>query len=127
MSDVLADAVNTIKVNEDLGKDSCTVPSTKLIKAVMDVMKKNGYISGYEEAKEGKFNVLRIALSHRINDIGVVKPRYAVRFEEYQKFETRLIPSKDFGILIVSTPSGIMTNKEAKGMKTGGRLIAYVF
>ncbi len=127
MPDVLAEAVNTIKVNENLGRDSCTVPSTKLVRAVMEVMKKNGYISGYEEVKSGKFTVLRIALSHKINDIGVVKPRYAVRLEEYQKFETRLIPSKDFGILIVSAPSGIMTNKEAKAAKTGGRLIAYMF
>lgn len=127
MPDLLADAVNTIKVNEDIGKESCTVPATKLIRAVIEVMKKNGYIEGFEEAKDGKFTVLRVALSHKINNIGVVKPRYAVRLEDYQKFETRFIPSKDFGILIVSTPKGIMTNNEAKEMKVGGRLIAYVF
>lgn len=127
MPDLLADAVNAIKVSDVLGKESCTVPATKLIRAVLEVMRKNGYIGGYDEVKEGRFQALRITLSHKINNIGVVKPRYAVRLEEYQKFETRFIPSKDFGILIVSTPKGIMTNREAKEEKTGGRLIAYVF
>ncbi len=127
MVDLLADAINTIKVNEIVGKESCTVHSTKLIKMVMEVMSKNGYIESYGEVKEGRFAVLKIMLSHKINDIGVVKPRYAVKVEDYQKFETRYIPSKDFGILIVSTPKGIMTNGEAKAEKIGGRLIAYVF
>ncbi|MGD0511047.1 MAG: 30S ribosomal protein S8, partial [Candidatus Micrarchaeaceae archaeon] len=40
---------------------------------------------------------------------------------------SRYIPSKDFGILILTTPKGIMTNKEARENKIGGRLLAYVY
>ncbi len=57
----------------------------------------------------------------------MVKPRHAVTVDEYQKYEMRYIPSRDFGILIVSTPKGIMSNKDAKEKHFGGRLIAYVY
>jgi small subunit ribosomal protein S8 len=127
MVDVFADAINKIKVYESQGMYECTVPSTKLIRAVLDTMKSNSYIKDYEEFKDGKFKSLRITLSKKINDIGVIKPRYPVSTEEMQRYEVRYIPSRDFGILIVSTPEGIMTNRDAKSKRIGGRLIAYVY
>ena len=127
MVDVFADAINKIKVYENNGFDECEVSSTKLIRAVLEKMKDNNYISGFEEVKDGRFSKLKVSLSKKINDIGVIKPRYAIKLDEFQKYETRFIPSKDFGVLILSTPKGILTNREAKQNKTGGRLIAYVY
>lgn len=127
MVDVFADAINKIKTYEATGMYECVVPSTKLLKTVLATMKENNYVKDYEEFKDGKFNALKITLSKRINDIGVIKPRYPVTQTTMQKYETRYIPSKDFGILIVSTPKGIMTNKQAKQSKVGGRLLAYVY
>ena len=125
--DVLADTLNKIKLYERLGKYECTVDSTKLVKSVLEVMKANNYIKGYEEFKDGKFNKVKISMSKKINYLGAIKPRYAVKVDDYQRYESRYIPSKDFGILIVSTPEGIMTNREARSKKVGGRLIAYVY
>ncbi len=127
MVDVFADAINKIKVYENSGMYECTVPSTKLLRSVLAMMKENNYVKDFEEVKEGRFKTLKITLSKKINDIGVIKPRYPVTLSEIQKFETRYIPSKDFGMLIVSTPTGIMTNKQAREKHTGGRLIAYVY
>ncbi|MGI0141222.1 MAG: 30S ribosomal protein S8 [Candidatus Micrarchaeales archaeon] len=125
--DLLADTINTIKVNETAGLGSCTINDTKLIRAVVEVMKRSGYISSFDEVKEGRFRKLKIMLARKINDVGIIKPRFAVALSDFQKYETRFIPSKDFGILILSTPKGIMTNREAKEHKIGGRLLAYVY
>jgi small subunit ribosomal protein S8 len=127
MPDLLADALNKIKVYENTGRAGCTVPSTRLVKNVLATLKSNGYVTEIEEFTEGKFKKLKVTLSNKINDIGVVKPRHAVTVDEYQKYETRYIPSRDFGMLIVSTPKGIMSNREAKEKHFGGRLIAYVY
>ncbi len=127
MVDVFADAINKIKVYENSGMYECVVPSTKLMRAVLATMKENSYVKDFEEFKDGKFKSIKITLSKKINDIGVIKPRYPVTISDMQKFETRYIPSKDFGILIVSTPKGIITNRQAKQNKTGGRLLAYVY
>jgi small subunit ribosomal protein S8 len=127
MVDVFADAINKIKVYENNGFDECMVSSTKLIRSVLEKMKENDYIKDFEEVKDGKFSKLKVHLSKKINDIGVIKPRYAIKLDEFQKYETRYIPSKDFGFLILSTSKGILTSREAKQGKTGGRLIAYVY
>jgi small subunit ribosomal protein S8 len=127
MVDVLADTINKIKVYESMGMYDCVVPSTKLIRSVLETMKQNKYIDDYQEFKDGKFSRLKISLAKKINDIGVIKPRYPVTIGEYQKYEQRFIPSTNFGILIVSTSQGIMTNRQAKEKSIGGRLLAYVY
>ncbi len=125
--DRFADAINKIKTNERIGRRECVLYSTKLLKAVLDVMKKESYIEDYEEYKDKRISMLKVTLSNRINSIGVIKPRYPVQKDIIQKYEARYIPSKDFGILILTTPDGIMTNREAKEKNIGGRLLAYVY
>lgn len=127
MVDRIADAINTIKTNERIGRVECTLLSTKFIKAILDVMQKESYILSYEEFVDGKIKRVRVKLSNKINGIGVIKPRYSVASSEIQNYETRYIPSRDFGILIMSTPDGLMTNKDAKQKNVGGRLVAYVY
>ncbi|MCL5430423.1 MAG: 30S ribosomal protein S8 [Candidatus Marsarchaeota archaeon] len=127
MVDRVSDAINTIKTHENVGREECTVQYTKFIKAILDVMKKESYIGDFEEVSDGKFKKLKIKLVRRINDIGTIKPRTAVTTNEIQKYETRYIPSKDFGVLIMSTSQGMMTNREAKEKGIGGRLVAYVY
>ncbi len=87
--DRFADAINTIKTNERMGREECVIDSTKLLKGVMDLMKKESYIKDFEEFKEGKFMKLRIKLSKKINGMGVVKPRHAVKKDRMQKYESR--------------------------------------
>ncbi len=127
MVDLLADTINKIKVYESKGMYECDVPSTKLIRSVLETMKAHDYVGNYEEVKEGKFKKIRIQLSKKINDVGVIKPRYPVTLGTFQKFEERYIPSVHFGILIVSTSQGIMTNRDAKAKRIGGRLLVYVY
>ena len=70
---------------------------------------------------------LRNELKGNINKCGVIKPRHAVKKDEFEKFEKRYLPAKNFGILIVTTPKGIMTHYEAKELGIGGRLLAYMY
>ncbi|MCL4383241.1 MAG: 30S ribosomal protein S8 [Candidatus Micrarchaeaceae archaeon] len=127
MVDLLADAINTIKTNERIGRRECIINSTKLIKSVLEVMKKNEYVKDFNEFEQGHVKKLKVSLSNKINAIGIIKPRHAISKDEFQKYESRYILSKDFGILIVSTSRGLLTNKEAKLNNIGGRLILYVY
>ncbi len=127
MPDLLSESLNKIKTYENLGREECVVASTGLVKNVLLTLKQNGYVSEIEEIQEGKFKTLKVTLSNKINNIGAVRPRHAVKVNEYQKYENRYIPSKDFGVLIISTPAGIMSNRDAKEKRMGGRLLAYVY
>ncbi len=127
MVDKVADAINTIKTNERIGRVECNVPSNKLIKSILEVLKSNNYIEGFEEFSVRYEKFLKIKLSNKINGIGVIKPRFTVSQSNMTKYEEMYIPSKDFGILVISTTEGLLTNKEARAKNIGGSLIMYVY
>jgi len=114
--------------NEAVGKSECLVtPASKLIAGVLKVMLKEGYIGNFELIDDGRQGKIRVQLLGRINKCGAVKPRFPVKLEEYDKYEKRYLPSYDMGLLIVSTPKGILSHKEAKALRSGGVLLAYVY
>ena len=128
MQDLINDAIVNIKNNERIGKSECTVkPTSKLLIEILRVFQKNGYIGEFELSNDGRGGNIRIKLIRKINDCGVIKPRFAVKRDEFPKWERRFLPSRDFGIIIVSTPKGVMSHKEAKEAGLGGRLIAYIY
>jgi len=127
MTDHLADALNTIKTHEIVGQDKCTVKATRLIGEILRVLKEHKYLKDYKVVDDGRGGWYEIALDGRINDCGVIKPRLPVRRAEWSKREQEFIPGFGVGLLIVSTPGGIMTNAEAEKKKFGGRLLAYVY
>lgn len=125
--DLLVDVLHVMTNAERTGKRICTVPASLLVKNVLKVLQKEGYIGRFEFIDDGKSGKFEIELSGRINESRAVKPRFPVKKGEYEKWETRYLPAKDFGLLIVSTPKGVMTQKEAAKMGVGGRLLAYVY
>jgi small subunit ribosomal protein S8 len=128
MNDPLASALSHILNSERLGRDEAKVkPASNLIKETLRLMNESQYIGSADEEKDNRGGQLKVNLLGRINKCGVVKPRYSVKITTYEKFEKRFLPAKDFGILVVSTPQGLMTHKEAKDKKLGGRLIAYCY
>ncbi|MEM3227488.1 MAG: 30S ribosomal protein S8 [Candidatus Micrarchaeaceae archaeon] len=127
MVDTLADALNKIKTNERIGRGSCTIASTRLIKSLLSILQREGYIRSFEEQSSQGRRVIKVNLANKINDIGVVKPRYPVRKSELLKYESTYIPSKDFGMLIYSTSEGLLSGREIKERNIGGRLVAYVY
>jgi len=127
MVDHLADALNTIKTHEYVGQHNCTVKATKLINEVLRLLKENKYIKDFKKVDDGRGGFFDVELDGRINNCGVIKPRFSVRKSEWTKTEERYIPGVGVGLLIVSTPRGIMTNADAEKIKIGGRLLAYVY
>ena len=125
--DTLADVMATIKNAENVGKRECITPASKLVKEVLKIMQKEGYIGVFEFIDDGKSGKFRVELKRRVNDCNVIKPRYSVGIDEFEKWEKRFLPAKEFGLLILSTAKGVMTHKEAKEKHAGGKLLAYVF
>ncbi len=128
LHDVLANALSVISNAENASKSIVLVkPASKLARDVFELLKKEGYIVGYEYVDDRKGGLFKVELKGNINKIGVIKPRFPVKLEDYEKFEKRYLPAKDFGRIIVSTNQKLMTHIEAKEKKLGGVLIAYVY
>ena len=90
-------------------------------------MKEKGYIGEFNEVEDGRGNQLVINLLGCINECGAIKPRFPVKVDNFEKYEKRYLKAKGFGILIVSTSQGMMTQSEAQEKNLGGKLIAYCY
>ena len=128
LNDSLASALSKILNSERIGKSSCTVsPSSKVIKKVLDIMNREGYIGKYDEVTKAKGGVLNVNLIGKVNNCGVIKPRFTVNKDGFEKFEQRFLLADNFGMLIISTNQGMITQNEAKKKEIGGRLIAFCY
>lgn len=127
LNDLLANALSNILNCEKKGKDTCIVKSSKLTRKVLTIMNESMYLGNFEEIADGKGGMLKVNLIGNVNKCGVIKPRHAVKVEEFEKFEKRFLPAKGFGMLIISTTKGLMSHEQAKEKKIGGKLVAYVY
>jgi small subunit ribosomal protein S8 len=126
--DPLADAMSSIYNSEIVGKPEVVIaPASSLLERVLQVMQARGYIGEFERIDDGKAGRFRIQLMGRTNRCGVIKPRYPVKRDGFERYEKRFLPAYNYGILIVTTPQGVMTHQEAKRLGIGGRLLAYVY
>ncbi len=128
LNDPIASALSKIQKYDEQGKSECIIkPSSKVLKKVLEVMQDNYYIGSFEEIQDPRGAYIKVNLIGKINKCGAIKPRFSVSLDTYEKYEKRYLPARNFGIIIVSTPKGIMTHKDAINKKLGGRLIAYVY
>lgn len=128
LNDSLATALSKILNAEKRSKKEVLIkPASKIIKTILNLMNKNNYTGTFEEIKDGKGNFLKVNLLSNINKCGVIKPRFSTKKNEFEKWEKRYLPAKDFGFIIVSTPQGIMTHNQAKEKQIGGKLLAYCY
>ncbi len=128
LNDPLANVLNNITTATRAGKKECIAsPVSRVIQDVLQIIKDNMYIGDFEVIKDGRGDIVKINLLGAINKCNVIKPRFSIKKDDYEKYEQRYLPAKNFGILIISTTNGIMTNHEAKKKNIGGRLLAYVY
>ena len=127
-SDPLNDAMSTIKNAASVGKSECVIhPSSKMIGRVLKVMQEYGYINQFEFVEDGKAGLFKVRMQGKINDCGVIKPRYSVQKNDLDRFESRYLPAQDFGVLILTTTAGVVSHAKAKELGVGGKLLAYVY
>lgn len=127
-NDPLNDAMSTIKNASTVGKNECVIkPSSKLIGRVLKVMQENGYINQFEFVEDGKAGVFKVKIEGRINNCGVIKPRYSIKKVDLEQWESRYLPAQDFGVLILSTTEGVISHVQARELGVGGKLLAFVY
>ncbi|MFH1836147.1 MAG: 30S ribosomal protein S8 [Methanobacteriota archaeon] len=126
--DILNDAISTLKNYEHSGKKECKLaPTSKLLVDILHVFQKEGYIGEFEVSENSVGGEIRVKLIGKINDCGMIKPRFASKHDGLQKWEKRFLPSRDFGILVVSTSKGLKSHIQVKDAGEGGRLLAYIY
>ena len=87
----------------------------------------SGYIGEFEIVDDHRSQKIVIELTGRLNKCGVISPRFDVEYGEIEKWIVNLLPSRQFGHIIISTTYGIMTHEEARRKKTGGKILGFFY
>merc|ERR1712146_846379 len=87
----------------------------------LQVMQKQGYIGEFEIVDDHRSGKIAIDLMGRINKTGVISPRFDVKRGGIVQLASDLLPSRQFGHVVLTTPYGMMDHNEATRKKTGGK------
>lgn len=127
MNDPIGDFIIRIKNASSIGKESVSVPFSKMKWAVAELLSSKGYIGAIAKKNKGNFpRYINIVLLYEksgrpiVNDVKrISKPsrRLYIGAKEIKKFK------RGFGISVISTPKGIMADMDAKQANLGGELL----
>jgi small subunit ribosomal protein S8 len=126
--DTLANGLTTVLNNEMRNKRECVIsPASKLLGRVLRIMQLNGYIGEFEFIDDGRFGKFKVQLLGRINKCGAIRPRFSVKMDDFEEWEKKFLPSREVGLLVVSTPNGVLSHRETREKRAGGKLLAFVY
>eukprot|EP00894_Picocystis_sp_ML_P005282 jgi/Pico_ML_1/55799/g1435.t1 len=97
-------------------------PSSKVVVKFLQVMQKHGYIGEFEIVDDGRAGKIVVELNGRLNKCGVISPRFDIGHADIEKWIERLLPSRLFGVIVLTTSAGIMDHEEARRKKVGGKV-----
>lgn len=130
-NDTIADMLTRIR-NATMARHQTTeVPSTKMTRSIARVLQEEGFISEFEEKQDGVKRTLVISLKYKGRNrrpiITALKrvSKPGLRVYSNRKELPRVLGG--IGIAIISTPSGIMTDRDARRQGVGGEVLCYVW
>ncbi len=130
MTDPIADMLTRIRNANMVRHEVLEVPASNIKKQIADILKREGFIRDVEYIEDNKQGIIRIFLKYGANNERVItglkrisKPGLRV----YAKTDEVPRVLNGLGIAILSTSKGLVTDKEARQMKTGGEVLAYVW
>jgi small subunit ribosomal protein S8 len=128
MMDTLANGLTAVINNEMRNKRECIIsPASKLLGRVLRIMQLNGYIGEFEFVDDGRSGKFKVQLLGRINKCGAIRPRFSVKMDEFEEWAKKFLPSRDVGLLVISTSTGVLSHKEAREKQIGGKLLAFIY
>lgn len=129
MTDPISDMLARMKNACMRHFETVDIPSSKMKAGILRVLEREGYINGFETIEINGFDVLRVALRYydgkpviKVLD-RVSKPSRRV----YSKLKNINPVFNGFGIYVLSTSKGIMSDAEAKESNVGGEILCKVF
>ena len=128
MSDPIADLLSRIRNAQMVNKATVVVPSSKVKVAIVQVLKDEGYIDGFEVKTEAGKSVLDIALKYYAGRPVIERIERVSRpgLRVYKGSKTLPQVMNGLGVAIVTTPRGVMTDRKARATGVGGEVLCYV-
>lgn len=86
-----------------------------------------GYIGDFEYVDDHRAGKIVVELNGRLNKCGCISPRYDIANSEMESWTGRLLPSRQFGVIVMTTSAGIMDMEEARRKRIGGKVLGFFY
>lgn len=130
MNDPIADLLTRIRNAVSAKHNTVLVPSSRLKREILDVLKREGYIVDYTEAGEAPKKTLRIVLKYTGNREPILKSCQRVSKPSLRRYagsqDIKQVRS-GLGISIVTTSKGVMTGRQARSQNIGGEVLCEIW
>jgi small subunit ribosomal protein S8 len=128
MSDPIADLLTRIRNAQMVAKPTVTVPSSKVKIAIVQVLKEEGYIDGFQVRADGAKTELEITLKYYAGRPVIERIERVSRpgLRVYKGSDAIPTVMNGLGVAIVTTPQGVMTDRKARANGVGGEVLCYV-
>lgn len=128
MTDPISDMLTRIRNAQAVRKQELRLPYSSVKFNIAKILQKEGYLKGVEQVIEAKFPELRIELNYKNNKPSIQMIRRVSKPGRRVYAKSTELPRvlSDIGIAIISTPNGLMTNKEARVRRLGGEVICEI-
>lgn len=130
ITDSIADMLTRIRNANSAKHDTVKVPASNMKKAIAQILVDEGYIKGFSVEEDGKQGMIEISLKYGPNKASVItglrrvsKPGLRI----YSSCEDMPKVLKGLGVAILSTPKGVMTDKDARKANVGGEVLAFIW
>ena len=130
MTDPIADMLTRIRNALTVKKETVEIPSSNMKKAIADILLAEGYVKDVRFAEDGYNGKLVLTLKYTDKNKSVISGLQRVSKPGLRTYSGAGNMPKvlgGFGIAIVSTNKGIMTDKQAKAQNVGGEVLCYVY
>lgn len=131
MTDPIADYLTRLRNAIQAKHKVVEVPASNLKKEITKILFDKGYILNYKFVEEGPQGTIKVALKYdpqsKVNAIQCLKRVSRPGLRKYTGYKDMPRVINGLGIAIVSTSKGVMTDKEAVGLKIGGEVLCYVY
>merc|ERR1719310_1096377 len=119
----MQDALKNINAEKSGKRQVILLPISKTLVKFLNLMQKKGYINEYTIVDDARAGKIVVELNGRLNKCGVISPRFDLTVNKFENFVTSVLPSRQFGYVVVSTNEGIMVHNEAFQKQIGGKVI----
>ncbi len=130
ITDPIADMLTVIRNAQAARKEKVDFPASQIKLSIVKIIKDNGYITDYRQIEDGKQGIIRVYLRYSSKRTGIM-----TGLKRVSRCSRRVYVDKDSipyvyggnGLAIISTSKGIVSDKEARRLKSGGEVLCYVW
>lgn len=130
ITDPIADLLTRVRNASSAKHDTVDIPASNMKKAIAKILVDEGYVKGMQVIEDSKQGVIKLTLKYGEDKTPAISGLRRVSkpgLRIYASCEKMPKVLKGLGIAIVSTPKGVMTDKQARNENVGGEVLAFVW